>query len=190
MQQPNIINIGHFIKQEIIKKNNVILDNLKKEINISIDFFVENNNLNDYDDLALLIAKIKSEGYEHMMKIKSYLCLLEIKDKNQTNKYEYERCTNLQLLSNLTYFSTYFEDLKKSVVDIEIDKNLSLLKTKKEDICTSTMQNAVDFFQTKVELKKNENIGEFTIFINQIILCLFTIKEILKDVSISDNNGW
>jgi hypothetical protein len=29
-----------------------------------------------------------------MMKIKSYLSLLEIKDKNQTNKYEYKRCTN------------------------------------------------------------------------------------------------
>jgi hypothetical protein len=40
-----------------------------------------------------------------------------------------------------------------------------LIKVKKDDICVATMQKALEFFETKVELKKNENIGEFTIFI-------------------------
>ena len=70
-------------------------------------------------------------------------------------------------LTLIIKFNLFFKLLwrfKKTVFGIEIDKNLSLIKVKK-DICVATMQKALEFFETKVELKKNENIGEFTIFI-------------------------
>jgi len=190
--QNKIINIGEFIKNESIKKNVEVLDSLKKQINTSIDFFVENNNINNYIELVSQKSNIKQKGYENMVKIKSYLSLLEIKDKNQTNKFEYEKCTNFSLLYNLSYFSSYFEDLEKVIIDMRIDKNISLLKipTFDANINKTLFLDSKDLFDIKIELKKNEIICDYTIFINQLILTLVTIKEILQNVSISDNSGW
>jgi hypothetical protein len=193
MQTNNkIVNIGEFIKIENSKKNIELLSSLKKQINITIDFFVENNNISNYVELSSKISNIKQKGYEHMIKIKTYLSLLEIKDKNQTNKYEYEKCTNLSLLCNLTYFSSYFEDFGKVVFDMQIEKNMSLLKIPTFDANKNQelFNDSIYFYDVKIELKKNEVLSEYTIFINQLILTLVTIKEILQDVSISDNSGW
>lgn len=41
----------------------------------------------------------------------------------------------------------------------------------------------------KLKLKKKEILSEYNIFINQLILTLFTINEILQNISISDNSN-
>jgi len=83
--------------------------------------------------------------------------------------------------------------LKSSIINIEIDKNLSLLKkidAYKEDTCIETMQKTKELYETLIERKKQECIAELTMFMNQIIVGLFSAKEILKDVSISNNSGY
>jgi hypothetical protein len=184
-------NIGEFIKISNSKKNIELLTSLKKQITISIDFFVENNNINNYIELSSQMSNIKQKGYENMIKIKTYLSLLEIKDTNQTNKYDYEKCTNLPLLCNLTYFSSYFEDFEKVIIDMQIEKNMSLLKistfdAKKNEYLFSDL---IYLYDRKIEIKKKEILSEYNIFINQLILTLFTINEILQNISISDNSN-
>ena len=190
----DIVNIGLFLKNEMNNKPVVILDNLKKEINGAITFFTDNNNIKTYDEVITNIQNIKLKGYESMMKINSYLSILLIKDKNQTNKYEYEKCMSSTLISKLTYFSTYFEDLKKPIIETEIDKEISLCKNlPKDDDDTEKKSHFLNFklgFDNKILLKKTEILGEYTIFINEIILALYIIKEILKDVSISESSSW
>ena len=57
MQTNNkIVNIGEFIKIENSKKNIELLSSLKKQINITIDFFVENNNISSYVELSSKIS--------------------------------------------------------------------------------------------------------------------------------------
>ena len=75
---------------------------------------------------------------------------------------------------------------------MQIEKNMSLLKIPTFDANKNQelFNDSIYFYDVKIELKKNEVLSEYTIFINQLILTLFTIKEILQDVSISDNSGW
>lgn len=157
------INIGEFIKISNSKKNIELLTSLKKQITISIDFFVENNNINNYIELSSQMSNIKQKEYENMIKIKTYLSLLEIKDTNQTNqinKYEYEKCTNLPLLCNLTYFSSYFEDFEKVIIDMQIEKNMSLLKISTFDAKKNEylFGDLIYLYDRKIEIKKKRNI--------------------------------
>lgn len=196
-----IVNIGAFLQKEFEKKNTEILCNLKKEVANAINFFLNKNNNVNYDELINNISEIKLIGYEHINKIKSGLDILEIKDKNQTNKFEYEKCLSLKLIVNLTYFSSYFEELRKLIIDIDIEKNITLLETQckinendmsyeRQILIDSLYRKTESLFDEKIKLKKNEILGEYTIFINQIISTLFSIKEILKDITINNIDCW
>ena len=185
MDNINIVpDLGDFFKSDLNTNETNLLKNLKNEIQSALDFFIGNYMIDtsSFDEKITLCEKI---GYSHIMKIKSYLTLLDIKDKNQTNKYEYERCIDHPMLKNLIIFLNFFDELKKDLVEDNIENLIDISKIKKDtpELLDDLMTNIT----TKNTNKKKSAMNSYTGFLNQLILHLCYIKEVLRNVHITSN---
>lgn len=135
-----MIPIGKYAQTQKEKEASLIFRNIKEEINNAIDFFIKYNTLEC--EYTYLLEEKQKQIYKHIIKIKTNLTFIAIKDINKKNKQYYDKCLNMILTINPDYLL---------------------------DICKNEIQN------------------KYTIYINDIIITLFSINEILRFVSEIDS---
>jgi hypothetical protein len=195
MSQNNtlITNFPKFMINNKQKNQIELLNDLKIHLNFTINEF-SNITLNSYDELIIKCKLFMDNFYSYLIKIKFYLTLLEIKDKNQTNKYEYEKCLQFTTFNNNNYISYIIQKI------FEYNDNDLVINNKKiQDIAKIYNKNDDLYLQSliityeknindQINNSHNEIILQYNNIINNILLDILSVNEIIKDVNISTNN--
>lgn len=170
----------------IMNKSDVdLLTGLKVEIDNAINFFSKINNIT-VDD----IDSLEDTGYALLYKVKSYLMLLELKDENQTNKYDYAKCLTEQCIDSPQQIYNLGICIKKLISDANIDNVLHKAKVNKKDVeVQATLGKELEEQHIKrINIISKDLLLAFINFINSTLLSLIKIKEITKKTYISYNN--
>ena len=182
-----------FMISNCVKKHNELLNDLKSHLTLMINEF-SNCYLNSYDNLNDKCELFIDNGYSNLTKIKFYLSLLIIKDKNQTNKYEYEKCLQIGSslnCNNINYTIQSMYSFINNDLEIESQNILDIAKIygKEENTFLNSLiikyeKNVND----QIINNHNDIITKFNKFLNNILLEIVCINEIIKNVSSSSNN--
>ena len=175
------------------KKPTELLDEFKIHLNHVVTT-LSNNFLDSYEDLIIKWKSITDSICELLIKIKFYLLLLEIKDKNQTNKYEYERSFNSISSINFNNISHFIQKIFEFANnDLEANNDTILDLTKMYDKNNdSKISSLIDEYKININCiiinGHDQIIIQFKNFINHILLEVLCVVEIIKDVSISSHH--
>ena len=184
-----------FIKNNYHKKDKELLNDFKNHINyviiqISNNYLISYETFNDNNFIF-------NDLYISLIKIKFYLTQLEIKDKNQTNKYQYEKCLQTASLININNISRILEkvhcfgdndlELENETI-INISKISSNLNNSFDDHCQKLITKYKDNINKQVINNHTLKVLEYNNFLNYILIEIVGINEIIKDVNISTND--
>jgi hypothetical protein len=195
MNQTNIsvINFPEFIIKNSKKKDLELLGDFKLHLAYTIIEF-SNNYLNLYDELINKCNIFIEKCYPCLIKIKFYLSLLEIKDKNQTNKYEYEKCTHIATIIDFNNLNHLIKKIYEIMnYDLEIDNHkiidIANIHGKDENVFLNSL---IIKYENNTEKQFNNNhnqiIIQFNNIINFILLEIINVNEIITGINITSNN--
>lgn len=174
------------------KKDIELLTELKTEIDSAFTFFCSLY-ADNYAETKVNINLALTTGYNYLIKIKSYLSLLIIKDSNQTNKYSYEDCLNkggiiFILASYIESLTSIIKNENNTKIDLVID--ISKVAKNIETLNSSNLnENIETYYNEKINFIKHEAVLHYANLLNHIILGIETARQILKNVHINEN-GW
>ncbi len=174
MNQITIItNFPQFMIKNSRLKDIELLNDFKLYLNTIIAEFSDNY-LYSYNDLinksTLFIEKSQS-----LMKVNFYLSLLSIKDKNQTNKYEYEKCLSIATFTSINYINNATQrmyDFINNDLEIDNDRIRTVAKIHKngESVFINSLindyENNVD---KQTVINHNKIITHFNMIINFLL---------------------
>lgn len=185
----NLLLLMHLSQFMIInskKKSTELLSDFKIYLS-EIILILSNNYTDSHDDLITKCKVFIDSLYNLLMKIKFYLVLLEIKDQNQTNKYEYEKCLNSTSFINFNNISHIIQKLHEFTnndLEIHNKKLLDITKMEKPILIDEYKEN----FNQLIINTHYQMIMQYNNFINHILLEVLCVFEIIKNVSITSNN--
>ena len=194
MSQITIItNFPQFMIKNSNLKDIELLNDFKLYLNTIIAEF-SNNYLYSYDDL-INKSTIFIEQCQSLMKVNFYLSLLSIKDKNQTNKYEYEKCLSIATFTSINYISNVTQKMYDFInIDLEIDNDRIRTISKihggnsESAFINSLIRNYENNIREQTVSNHNKIISHFNMIINFLLLEIISINEIIKEVNITSNN--
>jgi hypothetical protein len=169
-------NLSAFLRT-LDKSPRDLLSEVKSEINTFIDF-LESKYVTESEDIDEKISQIKSEGYVYQFKIRSYLEILVTKEENQSDKYKYEECININI-STGRFLNSYNEIFNaKENQKIQTIMDFSKIKKNSSDLIPS--------FEERSEKIHNYAAKHYTIifnnYVNEYILVLMSMKIILNKI--------
>lgn len=197
MAQNNAMFTGfpEFMINNSQKKQTVeLLNDLKTHLNFMITEFL-NIFVNSYDDLISKCKLFIDNYYKQLMKIKFYLSLLEIKDKNQTNKYEYERCLRTATFINFANLVLIIQKIYEFInFDFEMENqniiDIAKIHDKEDEFCNSLIIKYEKNIDKQIINQHDIIIIKFNNYMNIILLEILSINEIVKNINISSNNNY
>ena len=189
----SVINFPEFIVKNSKKKDLELLDEFKMHLAFTI-VEISNNSLYLYDDLINKCNIFIDKCYPCLIKVKFYLSLLEIKDKNQTNKYEYEKCTHIATFVDFNNLNHLIKKIYEIMnYDLEIDNHkiieIANIHGKDENVFLNSLIVRYENNKEKqISTNQNQIIIQFNNIINFILLEIINVNEIISGVNITSNN--
>lgn len=177
----------------------MIINSTKKEIDLLRDFkiflneiiiIISNSQATTYDDLQIKTNLFEEAIYNSLMKIKFYLQILEVKDKNQTNKCEYEN--SLMTLSFIKLFEIeHLLSQINKIINNDLDAQLSTIMNiskiyKDEPNEALKFINKYEIISDELKINRHKQaILMYNNLINNILLQIICVNEIIKNINIT-----
>lgn len=178
----------------------MMINSTKKEIDLLREFkiflseiiiIISNSQATTYDDLQIKTNLFEEAIYNSLMKIKFYLQILEVKDKNQTNKCEYEN--SLMTLSFIKLFEIeHLLSQISKIINNDLDAQLSTImdtsKIYNKDDPTEALKfiNKYEIITNELKINRHKQaILMYNNLINNILLQIICVNEIIKNINIT-----
>ena len=187
------MSLPQFMVLNSSKKHSELLNDFKYHLNQIITTLHEDYT-DSFDNLLQNCKVFTKSLYDKLMKIKFYLLLLEIKDQNQTNKYEYERCINsisFINFNNITHLIQKMHGFIDNDLEVCNEKILNITKmlNYEQDRVKNTLVTQYENNFNQLTLNDHDQIiMQYNNFINNILLEVICVNEIVKKITISSQS--
>ena len=180
-------NNNNFIIENSEKSTKVLLNDFKNHVNNTINFF-KDKYIISFEVLHDNCNRCMTDGCLLLTRINFYLRMLEEKDKNQTNKYEYMKCIDIIQNGNRTMNLLNLTDLITFSLHENETRILNLAKLSKDAHVNLNLIDEYNINSNKISIIQNDHlINQFNCAVNDMLLNIIRIKEIIKDIYIGDN---
>jgi hypothetical protein len=188
MSEYNIVtpNISEFIISSQKKKPLILLSELKAVLIETINLLGDSY-ANSSETLINKCEKSIKEYYYKFMQIKFFLSILIIKDKSQTNKYEYEKCFELSIFMNVSQTDDFLAKMYEYIAFENDFNKFSILNLSKINKNDPTCKISFDTYNQKTkEHAKTELTSKFNNLLNHILINIVTLNEIISPIYITE----